>query len=91
MWFVYILYSQKDGSLYVGCTQDLNARLKRHIAGEITCTKNHRPLALIHSEKFQNKKDAFSRERFLKSLWAGMFKKKIKENYLAYIAKRSAK
>lgn len=91
MWFVYILYSQKDGNLYVGCTQDLNKRLKRHNAGTVICTRNRRPLALIHSEKFQNKKDAFDHERFLKSLWAGRFKKNIRRQYLAYIAKRSAK
>jgi putative endonuclease len=82
MWFVYILYSQKDGNLYVGCTQDLNERLERHNSGIVMCTKNRRPLELIYSENFENKTEAFNRERFLKSLWAGRFKKKIKEKYL---------
>lgn len=82
MWFVYILYSQKDGNLYVGCTENLDDRVKRHNKGMVESTKNRGPLVLIHSEKFEEKGDAFQRERFLKSLWAGRFKKKIKEDHL---------
>jgi putative endonuclease len=82
MWFVYILYSQKDGNLYVGCSKNLNERVKRHNLGMAPSTKNRRPLTLIHCEKFKDKKEAFKRERFLKSLWAGRFKKKIKQKYL---------
>lgn len=82
MWFVYILYSQRDRNLYVGCTKNLNERLKRHNTGIVASTKNRRPLILIRSEKFEDKKEAFKRERFLKSLWSGRFKKKIKEEYL---------
>jgi len=82
MWFVYILYSKKDGNLYVGCSRNLHERIKRHNLGMVLSTKNRRPLTLIHSEKFKDKKEAFKRERFLKSLWAGKFKNKIKEKYL---------
>ena len=82
MWFVYILYSQKDSNLYVGCSRNLNERVKKHKLGMVSSTKNRRPLTLIHWEKFKDKKEAFKRERFLKSLWAGRFKKKIKQKYL---------
>ena len=82
MWFVYILYSQKDKKLYIGCTTDINKRTQRHNAGYVLATKNRRPLALIHSEKFDNKGSAFQRERFLKSLWGSRFKKKILQQYL---------
>lgn len=82
MWIVYILYSQKDRNLYVRCTQNLNKRLEEHNAGMVISTKNRRPLVLIHSEKFENKGEAFKRERFLKSLWSSRFKKKIKKEYL---------
>jgi len=82
MYFVYILYSKKDGNLYVGCSKNLNARIKKHNSGMVLSTKNRRPLALIHYEKFKEKKEAFKRERFLKTLWAGRFKKKIKQEYL---------
>lgn len=74
---VYVLYSQKDKRLYVGCTSDLQKRLKRHLTGQVEATKRRRPLVLIHSEEHENKGDAFNRERFLKSLWGAREKKKI--------------
>ena len=75
-YFVYILYSQKDHKLYVGCTSDLEQRLKEHNSRKVTATKNKIPLVVIHSEKFEDKTKAFNRERFLKSLWSGKLKKK---------------
>ncbi|MEI6420097.1 MAG: GIY-YIG nuclease family protein [bacterium] len=81
-YFVYILFSKKDKRLYVGCTSDLSKRLGRHERGEVLATKDRRPVILIHHELFDNKTDAFNRERFLKSLWGGRFKKKILNNYL---------
>lgn len=79
---VYILYSEKDGKLYTGCTSDIEKRLIRHNKGEVFATRNRRPLILIHSEKFEDKAEAFNKERFLKSLWAGRIKKKILKDYL---------
>ena len=38
-YFVYILYSNKDNRLYVGCTSDLEKRVKRHNSGDVTATK----------------------------------------------------
>lgn len=74
---VYVLYSKKDHLLYVGCTGDIENRLKRHDEGQVAATMNRRPLTLIHSERFELKGDAFNRERFLKSLWGAREKKKI--------------
>ena len=79
---VYILYSFKDRELYVGCTHNLEERLKRHSAGEVRATVFRRPLELINSEKIADKSLAFSRERFLKSLWGAREKKKILRKYL---------
>lgn len=81
-YWVYILYSLKDRRLYVGCTSNLSRRLKRHKNGGVEATKFRRPLELIHQEQFQNKSEAFVRERFLKSLWGGREKSKILKNYL---------
>lgn len=81
-YFVYILYSKKDKRLYVGCTSNLDKRIAKHKKGQVIATRNRRPLILIYSEKIQNKSDAFSRERFLKSLWGGRIKKKILKEYL---------
>lgn len=81
LYTVYILYSNKDKNLYVGCTLDLNKRINLHNKGGVSATKNRRPLTLIHSEKLE-KSEAFKRERFLKSLWGAREKKKIKQKYL---------
>lgn len=81
-WFVYILFSEKDHRLYVGCTNDLEERLRRHNNGFVRATKFRRPLVLIHDEEFEDKGAAFQKERFLKSLWGARTKKKILQNYL---------
>jgi putative endonuclease len=88
-YFVYILFSEKDKKLYVGCTMDLSARIKRHNAGFVRSTKNRIPLLIIHSEKFKNKAEAFQRERFLKSLWGARFKRKVLQEYLDKISHTS--
>lgn len=82
MFFVYILYSEKDKNLYVGCTSDVKKRYEKHTKGHIQATKHRQPLALIHTESFENKTEAFQRERFLKSLWGAREKKKILNNFL---------
>ena len=74
---VYILYSQKDRKLYVGCTSNISERLERHQSGQVRATVNRRPLDIIHTEQFESTTDAFNRERFLKSLWGAREKKKI--------------
>lgn len=80
-YFVYILVSHKDNKLYVGCTSDLERRLDRHNKGFIMATKNRKPFSLIHHEKYLDEAKAFNRERFLKSLWGGRFKKKVLDKY----------
>lgn len=77
------MYSEKDTKLYVGCTQDISKRLKRHNGGDVQATRSRRPLVLIHSEEYMDKGEAFNRERFLKSLWGSREKKRIKEKYLS--------
>ncbi len=68
--------------MYVGCTSNLIKRLKAHNAGIVSSTKQRVPLVLIHRELYKSKAEAFNRERFLKSLWAGRFKRKVLEKYL---------
>jgi len=88
IWYVYILYSEKDNKLYVWCTNNFEKRVERHNLGYVPVTKHRRPLVLIHSENFKNKADAFQRERFLKSLWGARTKKKILKEYLKKIESR---
>jgi putative endonuclease len=87
-YFVYILFSQKDNKLYVGCTSNPNQRLSEHNSGKVLATKNRRPLVMIHLEKYEKKGDAFQRERFLKSLWSGRFKKEILKKYMDKIGRK---
>ena len=65
--YVYILFSLKDGKFYIGFTTDLKDRLSRHARGEVKSTTSRRPLKLIHYEYFINEDDAKAREVFLKS------------------------
>ena len=81
-YFVYILYGTKNKRLYVGCTSNLDKRLKRHNKGGVPTTQDFGLLDLIYSEKFENKNEAFNRERFLKSLWSASLKNKILKEYL---------
>jgi putative endonuclease len=83
-YIIYILYSQADHKLYVGCTSHLRNRLAEHTAGRVVATRGRRPLVLIHQELFEDKVLAFNRERFLKSLWASREKKKILQKYLGH-------
>jgi len=87
MFYVYILRSEKDKKLYVGCTTNIEKRIKGHNAGEVESTRPRRPLILIHQEKMDNKTEAFKRERFLKSLWGSREKRKIVRDFLNSRAK----
>ena len=66
MFYVYILISEKDGRLYVGYTNDLRKRFKKHNRGFVKATKNRRPLELIYYEAYQERGDAKRRELYLK-------------------------
>ena len=65
-YYVYILQSLKDNSLYIGHTSDLRKRFKEHNDGESQATKPFRPYKLIFYEAFLNKIDAKHREEYLK-------------------------
>ena len=82
MFKVYVLFSKKDRRLYIGCTNNLERRIREHERGAVCATRYRRPLTLIHTEKFPDKVGAFVRERFLKSLWGAREKKKILRQFL---------
>lgn len=67
MFYVYILQSEKDKSLYIGYSSDLRKRLLKHNKNQVISTKNKTPLKLIYYEAYLERKDATGRERFLKS------------------------
>ncbi len=79
MFYMYVLKSKKDDSLYIGFAPDLRARFLKHTQGLVMSTKNLRPLSLIYYEAYKSKKDALFREgqlkRFAKSY--SMLKRRI--------------
>jgi len=74
---VYVLQSLKDKKTYLGCTHDLENRIKEHNYGEVKSTKDRKPFVLIYKEEFQGKYEAFKREKHLKSSWGRRQLKKI--------------
>jgi len=68
MYYVYLLRSNvKPDQLYVGYTESVEMRLKKHNVGEVQSTKPYRPWVLIYYEAFTSKKDAKQREKYLKT------------------------
>ena len=57
MYYTYVLLSQKDKKLYVGCTEDLKLRFEHHNQGLVESTKNRQPLELIYYEACLNQQD----------------------------------
>jgi len=66
MWFVYILKCA-DKRSYVGCTTDVNRRVKEHNSHKVPYTKDKTPVELITYISFSNKYKAFEFEKYLKS------------------------
>lgn len=66
MWYVYILRC-RDSSIYTGCTNNLNDRIRRHNSGQNNYTSDKRPVKLITYIAFSDKYKAYDFERYLKS------------------------
>ena len=66
-YYVYILQSLKNKSLYIGYSTDIKARFMQHNNGKSRATKPIRPHKLIYYESFLNRLDAKPREEYLKS------------------------
>jgi len=62
-YFVYILKCV-DQSLYVGCTNNLEKRIKQHNESKFGAhyTKTRRPVTLLYSESFSTLREARQRE-----------------------------
>lgn len=81
MYYVYVLNSQKDGNLYTGYTKDLKQRFEQHQNGDVTSTKNRRPLELIYYEACLERDDATRREKYFKTHYGKMFLKSRLKSY----------
>ena len=66
MFYVYIIKSRKDSSIYIGYTDNLIRRMKEHNSGLSKYTKNKYPFEIIYYEAYKNISDAKYREDNLK-------------------------
>ena len=80
IYYTYILESETSGILYIGQTDNLDARIKRHNYGGSVFTRNKGPWKLLHHFTFQTRAEAIATEKKLKN-----FKNPIKVK--EYIAK----
>jgi len=67
MFYVYVLRSRADGSIYIGMTSNLTRRLREHAGGASRSTRAKRPLELMLQEQFATRTEARQREKFHKS------------------------
>jgi len=81
MYCVYVLRSKKDSDFYVGHTADLKKRLDLHDKGQVTSTKNRRPLELVYYEMSLNQEDALHREKYLKTAYGKRYIKNRLKQY----------
>jgi len=65
-YYIYIIKSEIDGSVYTGYTEDLNRRMKEHNMDKSTYTKNKGPWELIWFAAFNEKVKALKFEGYLK-------------------------
>jgi len=68
MFTLYILYSPSLDKYYTGYTNDLERRLSEHNRKKGKYTDTGIPWILVYTEKYKDKKDAMSRERFIKRI-----------------------
>jgi len=64
-WYVYILKCS-NGTIYTGCTNNLEDRIKRHNLGQVIATKNILPVELVTYLAFTDKYKSYDFENYLK-------------------------
>jgi len=74
--YVYLLSGKKTLWIYIGCTSNLEKRLKEHNKGECASTKRMLPVELIYYEVYKSKDCAYKREKSLKDYGSALSKLK---------------
>ena len=78
-YWVYILASERNGTLYVGVTNDLSTRCFEHREGRGSVfTRKYGIRLLVHYEEFERIEEAIAREKKLKK-WRRSWKVKLIE------------
>jgi putative endonuclease len=72
--YVYILASQRNGTLYIGHTDDLNRRVIEHKARAWpSFTEKYDVTQLVWFEAYETREEAFAKERRMKT-WKRVWK-----------------
>ena len=82
-YYTYILQSDKDGIFYIGQTENLEERLEKHNLGLSKYTSKKIPWKIVFFEEFETRKEAISRERFLKKQRNRSFYKRLIADFSA--------
>lgn len=75
MFWVYAISSLNRSYVYVGMTEDLDQRIKRHNSGYEPTTRPYAPFEIIYSETHETRLKARVREKYWKS---GIGKEKLR-------------
>jgi putative endonuclease len=68
MHYVYVVECS-DGTLYTGYTTDVERRVEEHNAGEgAKYTRGRTPVTVVHTEEFEERGEAMSREATIKEM-----------------------
>ena len=67
MFYVYVLQSLVDKTLYIGMTNNLKRRISQHNVGKVRSTKAKKPFKLIYQESFNSRIEAREREKYYKT------------------------
>jgi len=65
MFYMYVL-KMDNGQIYIGFTNNIKERLKRHHKGEVKTTSKYLPVKLIYCECYLSERDAVQREKMIK-------------------------
>lgn len=77
--YVYILASDRNGTLYVGITSDLGRRMEEHRTGALSgFTSRYDVKRLVHYEVYDDAENAILREKRLKE-WKRAWKLRLIE------------
>jgi len=76
MFYVYAISSLDHNYIYVGLTQDITKRIKRHNDGRERTTRFYKPFELIYSEVCETRMKARVQEKYWKS---GIGKEKLRK------------
>ena len=82
-YFLYILQSEKDGSFYIGSSENPLTRLEKHNRPHSGYTGRKQPWKIVYTEEYASKTEAQKRENYIKRM-------KSKEYILKLISGSSA-